>query len=167
MRNRRIQRQQYKRYFPSRKAGDFCCRAGIFAVLSQLRRETESFVQAFSKACRVQRQRLWRGRGRAPMGSKGKAFGRLLWRRNINFKSKAALRKQSSELFANTRYSIYGWADDIRPYTTYPLAILKFADDQRAPLQNVCRVSDGKKFAENTLRLLQIPLKCDIMFMIL
>jgi hypothetical protein len=35
------------------------------------------------------------------MGSKGNTLGRLLWRRNIRFKSKIPLRKQSCELFAN------------------------------------------------------------------
>ena len=35
------------------------CRAEKTASLNKLPRETESFAQAFSKACRVQRQRLW------------------------------------------------------------------------------------------------------------
>ena len=35
------------------------CRAEKTASLNKLPRETESFAQAFSKACRVQRRRLW------------------------------------------------------------------------------------------------------------
>ena len=58
------------------------CRAEKTASLNKLPRETESFAQAFSKACRVQRRRLWRVKGRALVGSNGKALSRRLWRRN-------------------------------------------------------------------------------------
>ncbi|MBR5164904.1 MAG: hypothetical protein IKW87_05020, partial [Ruminococcus sp.] len=66
---------------------------------------------------RFQGRRPWRVPRAEPLvGSKGKALGRRLWRRNTIFKLKSTLRKQSSELFANEKNNVFMRADNIRPY---------------------------------------------------
>ena len=73
--------------------------------------------------------------GRAPTGSKGRALGRRLWRRDIRYYLKATLRKQSSELFANATTAV--WVRDVEDAPTICRhSIVRDAGERNSPLQS-------------------------------